>query len=83
MEAAVHATTQKEEQSYKVMPIMISLLISGFIGMFSETALNIALSQLMEILHITPATAQAYYSNGSRQGSCLSRRCRSRSQGRW
>ena len=58
MEAAVQTTLQKEGQSYKVMPIMISLLISGFIGMFSETALNIALSQLMEILQITPATAQ-------------------------
>ncbi len=58
MEAAMQATTQTEGKSYKVMPIMISLLISGFVGMFSETALNIALSQLMEILHITPATAQ-------------------------
>ncbi|WP_236347273.1 DHA2 family efflux MFS transporter permease subunit [Paenibacillus plantiphilus] len=37
---------------------MISLLISGFIGMFSETALNIALSELMTVLEITPATAQ-------------------------
>ncbi|MCQ6561402.1 DHA2 family efflux MFS transporter permease subunit [Paenibacillus mendelii] len=37
---------------------MISLLISGFIGMFSETALNIAISDLMQVLHITAPTAQ-------------------------
>ncbi|MFD1953127.1 DHA2 family efflux MFS transporter permease subunit [Paenibacillus thailandensis] len=37
---------------------MLALLISGFIGMFSETALNVALSDLMELLSITPATAQ-------------------------
>ena len=34
-------------KQYKVMPIMISLLTAGFIGMFSETALNIALTVLM------------------------------------
>ncbi len=43
-------------KQYKVMPIMISLLTAGFIGMFSETALNIALTDLMKELHITPAT---------------------------
>ncbi|MEC0242433.1 DHA2 family efflux MFS transporter permease subunit [Paenibacillus dokdonensis] len=37
---------------------MIALLISGFIGMFSETALNVALSDLMTLLHIEPATVQ-------------------------
>ncbi|NUU62235.1 DHA2 family efflux MFS transporter permease subunit [Paenibacillus agri] len=40
------------------MPILISLLLSGFIGMFSETALNVALSDLMNVLQITPSTAQ-------------------------
>ncbi|MBY9079284.1 multidrug efflux MFS transporter [Paenibacillus sp. HN-1] len=40
------------------MPILISLLLSGFIGMFSETALNVALSDLMKVLNITPSTAQ-------------------------
>ncbi|UVI33836.1 DHA2 family efflux MFS transporter permease subunit [Paenibacillus spongiae] len=37
---------------------MISLLISGFIGMFSETALNIAISDLMQVMQITAPTAQ-------------------------
>nr|WP_307202367.1 DHA2 family efflux MFS transporter permease subunit [Paenibacillus harenae] len=43
---------------YKVLPIMISLLLSGFIGMFSETALNVALSDLIQVFQITPATVQ-------------------------
>ncbi|WP_143050607.1 DHA2 family efflux MFS transporter permease subunit [Propionispora vibrioides] len=40
------------------LPIMLSFLISGFIGMFSETALNVAFNDLMNIFNITPATAQ-------------------------
>ncbi|MET3848984.1 EmrB/QacA subfamily drug resistance transporter [Paenibacillus sp. OAE614] len=60
MEAAVqHTQAQMQtEKKFKVLPIMISLLIAGFIGMFSETALNIALSDLMQVMHITPSTAQ-------------------------
>lgn len=45
-------------QKVRKAPILISLLLSGFIGMFSETALNVALSDLMEVLKITPSTAQ-------------------------
>lgn len=45
-------------QKFKVFPIMISLLISGFIGMFSETALNVALSDLIQIFDISEATVQ-------------------------
>ncbi len=37
---------------------MSSLLICGFVGMFSETALNIAISNLMVVFQITAATAQ-------------------------
>ncbi|MEC0184149.1 DHA2 family efflux MFS transporter permease subunit [Paenibacillus peoriae] len=51
-------STPSEPTTFKVLPIMIALLLSGFIGMFSETALNIALNDLMQILHITTATAQ-------------------------
>ncbi|OPA79024.1 MFS transporter [Paenibacillus selenitireducens] len=58
MEAVINKDSSSEAKKYKVLPIMISLLISGFIGMFSETALNIALSDLMQVLNITPATAQ-------------------------
>lgn len=45
-------------RQFKTLPILISLLIAGFIGMFSETALNVALSDLMNVLQITPSTAQ-------------------------
>ncbi|RIX47253.1 DHA2 family efflux MFS transporter permease subunit [Paenibacillus nanensis] len=37
---------------------MIAICIAGFIGMFSETALNIALSDLMASLHLTTGTVQ-------------------------
>lgn len=45
-------------KQYNTRAIMASLLICGFVGMFSETALNIAISNLMEVFHITAATAQ-------------------------
>ncbi|WJH34421.1 DHA2 family efflux MFS transporter permease subunit [Paenibacillus sp. CC-CFT747] len=45
-------------KKYNTRAIMASLLICGFVGMFSETALNIAISNLMEIFQITAATAQ-------------------------
>ncbi|AJS61508.1 DHA2 family efflux MFS transporter permease subunit [Paenibacillus sp. IHBB 10380] len=47
-----------EEKKFNVLPIMISLLIAGFIGMFSETALNVALTDLMRLLDIGPSTVQ-------------------------
>ncbi|SMG44401.1 MFS transporter, DHA2 family, lincomycin resistance protein [Paenibacillus aquistagni] len=55
---ASHTHPLDEGPKYKPLPILISLLISGFIGMFSETALNIAISDLLVVLQITPATAQ-------------------------
>jgi MFS transporter, DHA2 family, lincomycin resistance protein len=45
-------------KQYNTRAIMASLLICGFVGMFSETALNIAISNLMEVFQITAATAQ-------------------------
>ncbi|OMF27209.1 hypothetical protein BK133_19520 [Paenibacillus sp. FSL H8-0548] len=51
-------TQQNTGQKYKVLPIMISLLLSGFIGMFSETALNVALTDLIQIFKITAPTVQ-------------------------
>lgn len=59
MEATMQQTQATNTQkNFKVIPIMVALLISGFIGMFSETALNVALSDLMKVLNITPATVQ-------------------------
>lgn len=45
-------------KNIKVIPILTALLLSAFIGMFSETALNVALTQLMQDLSVTPATIQ-------------------------
>ncbi|WP_429374911.1 DHA2 family efflux MFS transporter permease subunit [Paenibacillus sp. DS2015] len=51
-------SNHNEEKKFNVFPIMISLLIAGFIGMFSETALNVALTELMTLLDIGPSTVQ-------------------------
>ena len=40
------------------MLVMASMLIGAFVGMFSETSLNIALPQLMDNLHVTTGTIQ-------------------------
>ena len=45
-------------KQYNTRAIMASLLICGFVGMFSETALNIAISNLMAVFQISAATAQ-------------------------
>ncbi len=46
------------QQDIKRLPIMVGLLIGGFIGMFSETSLNIALTSLMKDLDIHASTVQ-------------------------
>ena len=33
------------QQQYKTGPIMAALLVAGFVGLFSETALNIAFTR--------------------------------------
>ncbi|SFH62780.1 MFS transporter, DHA2 family, lincomycin resistance protein [Priestia megaterium] len=45
-------------KQYNTRAILASLLICGFVGMFSETALNIAMTNLMEVFQISAATAQ-------------------------
>lgn len=57
MEANI-LSKQVEVKEIRVLPIMVSLLVSGFIGMFSETALNMALSDLMKELQVSAATVQ-------------------------
>ncbi|WP_413816855.1 MDR family MFS transporter [Peribacillus frigoritolerans] len=49
---------KKMNKQYNTRAIMASLLICGFVGMFSETALNIAITNLMEEFQIPAATAQ-------------------------
>ncbi|WP_042478822.1 DHA2 family efflux MFS transporter permease subunit [Bacillus ndiopicus] len=49
---------QLNNKQVKVVPLMIALLICGFMGMFSETALNIALHHLMIEFDVSAATVQ-------------------------
>ena len=48
----------KETKDIKRFPIMIGLLLGGFIAMFSETALNIALSSLAKQMNVQMGTIQ-------------------------
>lgn len=52
------STTQQEQQVFKTTPIVVSFLIAGFIGLFSETALNMALSDLIEVFQVSSSTIQ-------------------------
>jgi len=47
-----------EKQKIKTGPIMVALLVAGFVGLFSETALNIALGQLSQIFNVNATTVQ-------------------------
>jgi DHA2 family lincomycin resistance protein-like MFS transporter len=49
---------QQKVQNIKVLPIMISLMLAAFIGMFNETALNMALSDLIREFNISESTVQ-------------------------
>jgi MFS transporter, DHA2 family, lincomycin resistance protein len=49
---------QSNSKQVKVVPLMMSLLICGFMGMFSETSLNMALNDLMTEFKISPSTVQ-------------------------
>lgn len=46
------------KQQIKKGPIMAALLIAGFVGLFSETALNIAFVELGQIFTVDPTTIQ-------------------------
>lgn len=46
------------KKQYNTKAILASLLVVGFVGMFSETALNIAMVNLMDVFQISAATAQ-------------------------
>jgi MFS transporter, DHA2 family, lincomycin resistance protein len=46
------------QKQYNARAILTALLLCGFVGMFSETALNIAMTNLMEVFQISAATAQ-------------------------
>lgn len=48
----------QEQKQYKVLPILFAMLLSGFIGLFGETALNVAMTPLMDLLEVGPTTIQ-------------------------
>ncbi|MEK3796753.1 DHA2 family efflux MFS transporter permease subunit [Peribacillus sp. FSL H8-0477] len=50
--------TQQNTQVIRTTPILISFLIAGFIGLFSETALNMALADLIQIFNVDSSTIQ-------------------------
>ena len=43
---------------YKTGPIMVAMLVAGFVGLFSETSLNIALGELGVIFGVNQTTVQ-------------------------
>ena len=43
---------------YNTRAILAALLICAFVGFFSETSLNIALTSLMEVFQVKASTAQ-------------------------
>ena len=49
---------QNENGAIKPVPILLSFLIAGFIGLFSETALNMALGSLMIEFTVVSSTVQ-------------------------
>lgn len=49
---------QQHNEGIRPVPILISFLIAGFIGLFSETALNMALGSLMNEFTVVSSTVQ-------------------------
>ena len=49
---------QSPNPAIRTTPILIAFLIAGFIGLFSETALNMALGDLIEEFSVSPSTIQ-------------------------
>lgn len=52
------ASTAVNNSDIKAAPIIISFLIAGFVGLFGETALNIALQNIINGFGISAASAQ-------------------------
>jgi len=52
------STVQVDQTNIKKVPILVSLLVGAFVGMFSEMSLNVALSGLMKELSVSATTIQ-------------------------
>lgn len=46
------------QKDIRPVPILIAFVVAGFVGLFSETALNMALGNLMVELGVVPSTVQ-------------------------
>ncbi len=51
-------TMEQSQTGIKPIPILIAFLIAGFAGLFSETALNMALGNLMTEFGVVSSTVQ-------------------------
>lgn len=49
---------QNEQTRYPVRAMMAILLLGGFLSLFNETILNVALSLIMSEMHVTATTVQ-------------------------
>lgn len=49
---------EQNQTAIKPVPILIAFLIAGFVGLFSETALNMALGNLMTEFNVVSSTVQ-------------------------
>ncbi|MBP2651904.1 MAG: multidrug transporter [Firmicutes bacterium] len=49
---------QLQNRNFNIVPIMITLLLGGFISLLNETILNVAFPQIMSDLHIGAGTVQ-------------------------
>ncbi|MBB3110624.1 DHA2 family lincomycin resistance protein-like MFS transporter [Paenibacillus phyllosphaerae] len=56
--ATTGAGVTAAKKDIKVFPVVLAFLLSGFIGLFSETALNVALTDLMQVFNIGSSTIQ-------------------------
>ncbi|MFZ3054540.1 MAG: MDR family MFS transporter [Minisyncoccales bacterium] len=51
-------TNQVKNKKFNILPIMVVLLLGGFISLINETILNVALSKLMVEMSVTAGTIQ-------------------------
>ena len=58
MNAQANGKGVTDTSELRVVPIIISFVVAGFIGLFSETALNMALNNLITGFGIKETTAQ-------------------------
>lgn len=58
MDADMKMGVERDSEEIKIVPVIISFVVAGFIGLFSETALNMALNNLIISFGIHETTAQ-------------------------